>query len=231
MCMRYLSCINYGGGRQGIISVLECVEVCCSVLQCAAVCCSVLQCAAVSDDVGMCRGYGGGGQGISGASGSTYQSSSGGGYQVYMSCCMLQRVAVCCSELQCVGAEANAKAAMEVVLRCVCVAVCCSALQCVAVCCSVLERQFIPKRQWRWLPGVYVLPSVLMSCAQFHCVASLTHAKRYVYPKCRICPSCFRTCRIRHTRLSLFTLQNTVTYCNTLQHTATHCNPLQHTDV
>jgi len=30
-----------------MLSVLQCVAVCCSVLQCVAVCCSVLQCVAV----------------------------------------------------------------------------------------------------------------------------------------------------------------------------------------
>ena len=155
------------------------------------------------DDVGMCRGYGGGAQGITGSSGSTYQSTSGGGYQVCMSYCMLQRVAVCCSGLQCVGAEANAKAAMEVVLRCVCVAVRCNVLQCVVVCwavdtkaevevvtrCVCLVVCVAPMR--RGLPGVYVLPCVLMMCcSEFHCVASPSHAKRYVYPTCPVCPSC-----------------------------------------
>jgi len=57
-------------------------------------------------------------------------------------CLYLQCVAVCGSELQCVGNERmEARRAAErtsagKMLQCV--AVCCSALQCVAVCCSVL---------------------------------------------------------------------------------------------
>ena len=85
MCMRYLSCINYGGGRQGIISVLECVEVCCSVLQCAAVCCSVLQCLMTW----VCAG-----------------AMVGGG------------------KASAALAVAHTKAAVEVVTRCVCLAMC-----------------------------------------------------------------------------------------------------------
>ena len=97
-----------------IISVLQCVAVCCSVLQCVAVCCSVwksrnvpiisvLQCVAVCCSV----------------------------LQFVAVCCrVLQCVAVCCSVLQCVAVCCS-------VLQCV--AVCCSVLQCVAVCCSLLQ--------------------------------------------------------------------------------------------
>jgi len=64
----------------------------------------------------------------------------------------LQRVAVCCSVLQCVTdveteSVRHVYQPMEGVLQCVavfcsvlqCVAVCCSVLQCVVMCCSVLQ--------------------------------------------------------------------------------------------
>jgi len=38
----------------GVLSVLQCVTVCCSVLQCVAVCCSVLQCVAVCNSLSQC---------------------------------------------------------------------------------------------------------------------------------------------------------------------------------
>jgi len=63
-------------------------------------------------------------------------------------CCMLQYVAVCCSESyaenswylqirQCHHLRKRSLAVCCSVLQCV--AVCCSVLQCVAVCCSVLQ--------------------------------------------------------------------------------------------
>jgi len=89
--------------------VLQCVAVCCSVSQCIAVCCGVLQYVAV-----CC-------QHVKNPKSQQYvavycnvQSS-----QTYHAQA-LQRVAMCCSVLQCV-------------------AVCCSVLQYVAVCCSVLQ--------------------------------------------------------------------------------------------
>ena len=61
--------------------------------------------------------------------------------------CVLQRVAVCCSELQCVAVCCSELTMplfmpyMSSIRPCVlqCVAVCCSVLQCVAVCCSMLQ--------------------------------------------------------------------------------------------
>jgi len=64
---------------------------------------------------------------------------------------VLQRVAVCCSVLQCVAmlyfsaiqCEEDIHSTLFVTLVCCsvlqCVAVCCSVLQCVAVCCSALQ--------------------------------------------------------------------------------------------
>jgi len=58
---------------------------------------------------------------------------------------MFQRVAVCCSVLQCVAVRCSvlhtAKDTSPVAARhpLQCAAVCCSVLQCVAVCCSVLQ--------------------------------------------------------------------------------------------
>jgi len=37
-----------------VVSVLQCVAVCCNVLQCVAVCCNVLQCVAVCCGVFVC---------------------------------------------------------------------------------------------------------------------------------------------------------------------------------
>jgi len=59
-----------------VLSVLQCVAVCCSVLQCVAVSCSELQCVAVCCSVLQC---------------------------VAVCCSVLQCVAVCCSVLQCVA--------------------------------------------------------------------------------------------------------------------------------
>jgi len=56
------------------------------------------------------------------------------------SCCsVLPRVAACCSVLQCVAVRYTARSREDSRLVLQCVAVCCSVLQCVAVCCSVLQ--------------------------------------------------------------------------------------------
>ena len=56
---------------------------------------------------------------------------------------MLQCVAVCCSESQCVYGKADYDRHTSVVFMCYSmlqrVAVCCSVSQCVAVCCSELQ--------------------------------------------------------------------------------------------
>jgi len=61
---------------------------------------------------------------------------------------VLQRVAVCCSVLQCVAVRCSCcndllrldlRRLKGVKIVCRCVAVCCSVLQCVAVRCSVLQ--------------------------------------------------------------------------------------------
>jgi len=59
-------------------------------------------------------------------------------------CSVLQRVAACCSLVQCVKKSIESEGLDEEDCRkrrCMlqCVAVCCSVLQCVAVCCSVLQ--------------------------------------------------------------------------------------------
>ena len=56
---------------------------------------------------------------------------------------MLQRVAACCSVLQCAAAGDPTNLNINVCIRMQylqCVAVCCSVLQRVAACCSVLQR-------------------------------------------------------------------------------------------
>jgi len=124
--------------------------VCWSVLQCVAVCCSMLQCAAVcwctEDSQRMER------REImvfigKKPKGRSIIISHYGDKTSHHSLCVLQCVAVCCSVLQCVGAQKRAIVWREnmpsffgvccSVLQCV--AVCCSVLQCVAVCCSVLK--------------------------------------------------------------------------------------------
>ena len=93
-------------------------------LQCVAVCCNVLQ--RESHDVSL---------------------DVIGGVQLLQYLRMLQYVAVCCIELQCVAVLWRVKRVGRSkgdtdALFCVrfsAVAVCCSVLQCVAVCCSVLQ--------------------------------------------------------------------------------------------
>ena len=129
-----------------------------------------------------------------------------------------QRIAVCCSVLQCV-------------------AVCCSALQCVAVCCSVLQSLknvfardmrfamqmeiFISARPPPWLIFTFddMLQWVAMCCGVLQCVAvrcSVMH--------CVAESRCYMRWLICHTATHYNTLQHTATHFNTLQHTATHCN-------
>ena len=99
------------------------------VLQRDAVCCSVVQCVAVRTNTG-CSQFS--------------PPFSGMMHFVAVCCCVLLRVAVCCSccsvlqclavccsVLQCVAVSCSV---CSVLLR---VAVCCSVLQCLAVCCSV----------------------------------------------------------------------------------------------
>jgi len=92
---------------------------------------------------------------------------------------VLQCVAVCCSVLQCVAAEAkSSQQSIKLCSTCVCVAVCCnvlqwiavrcSALQCVAVCCSVLQlrqrHKHIPQNS---AAPVYVLQCIAMRVAVY----------------------------------------------------------------
>jgi len=65
------------------------------------------------------------------------------------------------------------------VLRCVCVAVCCSVLQCVAVCCSVLQcvavrllcGMYVVCQSRGGCCGVCVLQCVAVCCSVLQCVA------------------------------------------------------------
>ena len=91
-------------------SVLQCVALCCSELQCVAVCCSELQCVAVCCSVLQCVAV----------RCSAFDSS------LYLSVCLFQRVAVCCSVadpflcVHIIGAQTH----YPIVCICVCVCVC-----------------------------------------------------------------------------------------------------------
>ena len=56
-----------------------------------------------------------------------------------LNCGVLQCVAVCCRELQCVPAAAARSRSAHPIYQQLSIAVCCIVLQCVAVCCSVLQ--------------------------------------------------------------------------------------------
>jgi len=151
---------------------MQCVAVCCNVSQCLMTLPCVCAISAVSTMVGV-------------------------GRALAACCSVLQCVAVWCSVVQCVmtwvcagamvgvrkaspaPAVAHTKAAVEVVTRCVCRVVCCSGLQCVVVGCSVLERKQMPKRQWRWFSGVYVLQCVAMCCSVLWCVGQLIPKRKW----------------------------------------------------
>jgi len=137
-----LPCVCATSAVSTMVGVGRALSACWSVLKCAAVCCSVLQCAAVCCSVLQCL--------------MTWVCAGamvGGG------------------KASAALAVAHTKAAVEVVTRCICLAVCCSVLQCVVVSCSVLERKQMPKRQWRWFSGVYVLQCVAVRCNVLQCVA------------------------------------------------------------
>jgi len=104
-------------------SVVQCVAECCSVGQCGAVCCSALQCVAVWCSA-LCHTFF-----------LRFVSRNMG-----FDSSVWQRVAEWCSALQCCSV---------LLLQCS-VAVCCSALQCVAVCCSVRHTSFLSLSQETW---------------------------------------------------------------------------------
>ena len=102
---------------------------------------------------------------------------------IYISCVVrlyvLQRVAVCCSALQCVAGRCILhiyihlsifhEVLIYICISCVvrlfvlqCVAVCCSVLQCAAVCCSVLQRVAV---------CCSVLQCAAVCCSVLQCVA------------------------------------------------------------
>jgi len=185
--------------------VLQCVAVYCSVLQCVAVYCSVLpyhedneilvlhhtatHCNMLQHAATHCNTHC-----------STRHLYDTATHRVLQ--CVLQRVAACCSMLQCVricGTNCSTSCGMHVccsVLQCV--AMCCSVLQCVAVCCS--SNQFGPHR-----------PRIEFTVV--HC-STLQYKKH----------------KLQHTATHCITLlQNRIhlqsychTHCKALQHTATH---------
>jgi len=88
---------------------------------------------------------------------------------------VLQRVAACCSVLNCVSVVVACTLvgdfAKQILLQCL--AVCCSVLQCVAVCCSVLQRvaacfgSSCLHVGWR----LYKTDPVAVFCSVLQCVA------------------------------------------------------------
>ena len=105
----------YGAFVHCVVSVLQCVAVCCSVLQCVVARCSALQCVAVC--VAMCC--------------SVLQHHS----------IWIHRPRLCAREIH----MESSSTALQCVVGCCgvlqCVAVCCSVLQCVAVCCGVIVHR------------------------------------------------------------------------------------------
>ena len=126
---------------------------------------------------------------------------------------VLQRVAVCCSELLCVAECLTANMRMYGTAT-YCVAACCSMLQRAIVCCRVFDSKYA--HVWH--------------CNILQRIAKLNNLRQHTATDCNTLQHIATHCNtLQHTATHCNTLQHTATHCNTLQHTATHCNTLQHT--
>jgi len=97
---------------------------------------------------------------------------------------VLQFFAACCSVLQCVVRPLAHAGGLTVAayLVCLCVAVCCSALQCVAVCCSVLQ-------------------CIAVCCSELQCVAVCCSTLQCVAARCSVLHCVAVCCIVLHTDL------------------------------
>jgi len=112
------------------------------------------------------------------------------------------------------------------------VALCCSVLQCVAVCCIALYNKYwadtvdnIYKSNLLICNTTHfnTLQLAATHCTTLHHTVSHCTILHHTAPHCTI---------MHHTAPRCNTLKFTAIHCNscnTLQHTATHCNTLQHT--
>ena len=99
--------------------------------------------------------------------------------------CVLQRVAVCCSMLQCVAGYLHV--ARELLVCGMCVTVCCSVLQHVAVCCSTSQCVAVRCSALQYVAGylhtvrellVCSMCVALVCCSMLQCVSGHLHVAR-----------------------------------------------------
>jgi len=165
--------------------------------------------------------------------------------------CVLQRVAACCSVLQCCCVLTVTRLLMPLCYHC-------SILQCVAVCCSVLASDTCVLTCYRTTALPSLSPIFLKKTIgrkSPRCWVNLmlrsrggrregeedrrewgertSERSRWDIIAATHCNTLDRTwshCNtLQHTATHCNALQRTATHCNALQRTATHCSTLQHT--
>ena len=143
--------------------------------------------------------------------------------------CALQRVAVCCSVLQCVAVRCSNGTAPHIIGPChVYIHL---ALQCVAACCSDST-----------VPYCTTLHHIASHCNTLRHTAAHCYTLHHSVPHCSTLQHTATHCNtpgslplirimtaLQHTTTHSIILQHTAAHCSTLQHSVAHCNTLQHT--
>jgi len=191
--------------------VLQCVAVCCSVLQCVAVCCSVLQCvswlikeyAYLFVNMSVCFGQI---RSLEMHEISQEISEKFPKSRLDSNCAIRckNRVAACCSVLQCVAVYYS-------VLQCI--AVCCSVVQCTAATVELTFENFFCQTNTE-----DEMREVRIYCNTLQHIATHCNTLQYTAAQCNT---------LQHAATSCNALQHTATHCNTLHRTTTYCNTLK----